>query len=460
MSTNNQTDDGNPKLSNEQKQKLKKYAVFALMGIICAGSMWLIFAPSADEKAKQEQTAGFNTDIPIPREEGIIDNKKDAYEQEQMKRKQAEKMRSLQDFSALLGEDAGIPSGDLMLPDEEPVTQKTSGGYAAPGDRTESSIRNSANTYRDINRTLGSFYETPREDPEKEALKQELEELKSRMDERDNRTNAVDNQMALMEKSLQMAAKYMPAATAGMPDGTPVAGVSGLSEPANVSGSTIANTSGKAAVIPVGQVRERTVSSLQAEMSGAEFIEAYSQPRNMSFITAAAVTGERTKNTISACIHGDQTVMSGQNVRLRLLESLKAGNMVIPRNAVMSGTAKIQGERLEIAVNALENDGTILPIELAVYDLDGQKGIFIPNLQELNAAKEIAANMGTSAGTSINLSNDAGEQFVADMGRNLIQGASQFVAKKLREVKVHLKSGYRVYLLSEEQLKNNILANK
>jgi conjugative transposon TraM protein len=133
--------------------------------------------------------------------------------------------------------------------------------------------------------------------------------------------------------------------------------------------------------------------------------------------------------------------------------------MIIPRNTVMSGTAKIQGERLEITVNSLENDGTILPVELTVYDLDGQRGIFIPNLQELSAAKEIAANMGTSAGTSINLSNDAGEQFLADMGRNLIQGVSQFTAKKLREVKVHLKAGYRVYLLSEKQLKNSVLAN-
>jgi hypothetical protein len=58
--------------------------------------------------------------------------------------------------------------------------------------------------------------------------------------------------------------------------------------------------------------------------------------------------------------------------------------------------------------------------------------------------------MGTSAGTSINLSNDAGEQFVADMGRNLIQGVSQFAAKKLREVKVHLKTGYRVALLCDK----------
>jgi conjugative transposon TraM protein len=194
-------------------------------------------------------------------------------------------------------------------------------------------------------------------------------------------------------------------------------------------------------------------------MSNADFIEAFGQPRNMGFLTATAKTDAGTKNTISTCIHGNQTVMSGQSVRLRLLEPLRAGKMIIPRNTVMSGTAKIQGERLEITVNSLENDGTILPIELTVYDLDGQRGIFIPNLQELNAAKEIAANMGTSAGTSINLSNDAGEQFVADMGRNLIQGTSQFVAKKLREVKVHLKAGYRVYLLSEEQLKNSVLAN-
>jgi hypothetical protein len=59
ISTNNQT--------NEQKQKMKKYAVFALMGIICAGWMWFVFTPSADEKAKQEQSAGFNADIPMPK---------------------------------------------------------------------------------------------------------------------------------------------------------------------------------------------------------------------------------------------------------------------------------------------------------------------------------------------------------------------------------------------------------
>ena len=72
-------------------------------------------------------------------------------------------------------------------------------------------------------------------------------------------------------------------------------------------------------------------------------------------------------------------------------------------------------------------------------------------LAEMNAAKEIVANMGTSAGTSISLTNDAGQQLAADLGRSVIQGTSQFVAKKLREVKVNLKAGYRVFLLPNDK---------
>jgi hypothetical protein len=40
-----QTDENRSKLTDEQKQKLKKYAVFTLMAVICAGSMYLIFSP-------------------------------------------------------------------------------------------------------------------------------------------------------------------------------------------------------------------------------------------------------------------------------------------------------------------------------------------------------------------------------------------------------------------------------
>ena len=458
MSTNsNLPANGNkPGLSSKQKELMKKYAVFVLMGIIFAGCIWFIFAPSADEKAKRESQSGFNTDIPMPKEGNLFGDKRVAYEQDIIRQRQSERMRSLQDFSAMLGDNNTGNRDEIvtLYRDPDPSTPSAINGNTPPS-RQQSSIQASTQTYRDVNRTMGSFYERPREDPEKVRMREELEELKKRISETEiqAQTDPVENRMALMERSFQMAAKYIPEMTGGMNasgtmgmQGTAVTQKDGADEPSQTAGS---GAKGKTAVVPVTQARTRTVSALLPEMSDAEFFETYSRSRNMAFLTPTAETGAGTKNTVSACIHTDQTIMNGQNVRIRLLEPMQAGNAVIPRNTLLTGTARIQNERLGISIVSLEHAGTVLFISLRVYDLDGQQGIFIPNLQELNAAKEIIANMGTNAGTSINLSNDAEKQFIADMGRNVIQGVSQFTAKKLREVKVHLKDGYRVYLFSE-----------
>jgi conjugative transposon TraM protein len=222
----------------------------------------------------------------------------------------------------------------------------------------------------------------------------------------------------------------------------------------NQTASAGTNTSGKTPVVPVSQFVEQTVSALPQEMSGKEVMQALAQPRNMGFVTATAEISKERKNTISACIHADQTLMDGESVRLRLLEPMRVGKMLVCENTLLSGFAKIQGERLQITVTSMEYGGNIIPVEMSVYDTDGQRGIFIPDTKEINAAKEIAANMGTNAGTSISLSSDAGEQFAADMGRSVIQGVSQFFSKKMRKVKVNLKAGYRVFLLPEGNINN------
>ena len=152
---------------------------------------------------------------------------------------------------------------------------------------------------------------------------------------------------------------------------------------------------------------------------------------------------------VKAWVYGAQSVTDGQAVRLRLLEPMAVADKIIPRNAVVVGTAKIQGERLDIEITSLEYAGTIIPVELAVYDTDGQPGIFIPNSMEMNAVREVAANMGGSLGSSINISTNAGAQLASDLGKGLIQGTSQYIAKKMRTVKVHLKSGYKVMLYQD-----------
>ena len=149
-------------------------------------------------------------------------------------------------------------------------------------------------------------------------------------------------------------------------------------------------------------------------------------------------------------MQGDQTVTDGQTVRLRLLEPMRVSGRTIPRNTTLVGTARLQGERLEIGIGSLEHQGNIIPVELEVYDSDGQAGIFVPGSMETDAAKEIGANMGSSLGSSINISTDAGAQLASDLGKGVIQGVSQYISKRMRTVRVHLKSGYRVLLYQEK----------
>jgi conjugative transposon TraM protein len=88
---------------------------------------------------------------------------------------------------------------------------------------------------------------------------------------------------------------------------------------------------------------------------------------------------------------------------------------------------------------------------MEVFDTDGNPGISVPGSEELNAVKEVAANMGTSMGSSITITDNAGSQLLADLGRSVVQGASQYAGKKMRAVRVTLKAGHRLLLLPSMQ---------
>lgn len=424
-------------LTPKQMQQRKKLLVYPLMGLLFLGSMWLIFAPS-DEKDESGETVGaFNADIPLPKNDGIIGDKRKAYEQAGLEKKQADKVRSLEDFAFSGNNNAD--GGELELPDSEPEREPFkdySGSSRAGG------VSSSTAAYRDINRQLGTFYETPKVDEEKEELKKQVEELTARLDAQQEQAGGIDEQVALMEKSYELAAKYMGQ--------NGQAGQNGTIVQVPVTGQSNGQRTGKPAVA-VQAARLQTVSGLQQPMSDAEFMRAYSQPRNYGFNTAVGDGYAMGKNTIRACIHQDQTIMDGQTVKLRLLEPLQAGNLVIPQNTLVSGTGKVQGERLDIVVSSIEYRGNLLPVELAVYDSDGQKGLSVPSSLEQEAAKEALANIGGGLGTSISFAQSAGQQIAMDLTRGVMQGGSQYLAKKFRTVKVHLKAGYELMLYAKQQ---------
>ena len=409
-------------LTPQQVQQRRKMIVFPLMFLAFAGCMYLIFAPSGKEDVNVESVGGFNADIPLPAEDGIIADKQKAYEQAMLNRKQQDKIQSLQDFGFTGDDEAEEPQAEIdLMPEEDPKPQR-GGGVS------------SAYAYRDINRQLSTFYETPPVDEEKEDLKRQVAELTDRLQQQQNATPTADDQMALLEKSYELAAKYMNGGQ-GQVAQVPVTG--GIDR--------------KPDAVAVQAIRETTVSGLQQPMSDADFIRAYSQPRNYGFNTAVGTGYAMGRNTIAACIHQDQTVMDGQQVKLRLLEPLQAGNLTIPRNTVVSGTGKVQGERLDITVSSVQYQGNILPVELAVYDNEGMKGLCIETSLEREAAKEAMANIGGGLGTSISFARSAGQQVAMDITRGLMQGGSQYLAKKFRTVKVHLKAGDPLMLYAKQQ---------
>ena len=422
--------DGKPKkedkpkreLTPQQVQQRRKMIVFPLMFLAFAGCMYLIFAPSGKEDVNVESVGGFNADIPLPAEDGIIADKQKAYEQAVTSRKQQDKIQSLQDFGFTLDDDTEEPQEEInLMPEEDPKPQR--GGGAS-----------SRAAYRDINRQLSTFYETPPVDEEKEDLKRQVAELTDRLKQQQNATPTADDQMALLEKSYELAAKYMNGGQ-GQVAQVPVTG--GIDR--------------KPDAVAVQAIRETTVSGLQQPMSDADFIRAYSQPRNYGFNTAVGTGYAMGKNTVAACIHQDQTLVDGQAVKLRLLEPMQAGNIVVPKNTLVAGTAKVQGERLDILVSSIEYAGNIIPVELAVFDTDGQKGLSVPSSMEQEAFNEAMANIGSGLGTSISFAQSAGQQVAMDVTRGLLQGTSGYLAKKFRTVKVKLKAGYKVMLYAKQQ---------
>lgn len=432
-----------PELTEEERQRRKKFIIYPLMFLLFAGSMWLIFAPS--EKEGQKQTKGFNTEVPDPTAAELIGDKKKVYEKEMMEEKEQERSRAMQSLSSMFGEMTG---GQLEQSSEE-LALKTDlserdNGFGSRTAAPQEGFHASASAYQDINRTLGSFYEVPREDPEKEELRARLAELENRMSsEQQSPAITVNDQMALLEKSYQLAAKYMPS---GGGQSSSNMALASDGETASEGKAVVTTRNGKAAAFPVSPVSEQVVSALAQPMSDSTFRSEYVKERNYIFHTAIGTAPLTEKNTISACVHTRQTVTDGQTVRFRLLEPMLVSGKEIPRNTSVVGVAKIQGERLNVLITSLEYHGNIIPVELAVYDTDGQAGIFIPGSMERSAAKEIVAGMGTSAGSSMNFSTDAGAQLAADLGKGLIQGTSQYFSKKMRTVKVHLKAGYRVFL--------------
>ena len=377
-----------------ERERLKRITVYTLLILSCLVCFWIIFAPSGDDDAVKGKA---NMELPDQTSAGMPDTKLKAYEQEAAQKDKARNDSTANAVSLQL--DTVTAPTTPTVPDE---------------------IQNSAAAYQQAQASLQDFYV-----PEYNESAQ-VAELQARLDELEMQNSMAQqqsqqpNEMELLERSYQLAAQYMGNGNAG-----------------NVPPPQV-DEKGKRNVQPVQNVSHNVVSTLSAATN------------DRGFNTSVGLKRTVGKNTIAAVIAGNQSVTNGQSIKLRTTEPMWIGNRLIPRNTTVVGAARLQDERLEIEITSVETNGSIYEVELKVYDSDGQEGINIPNSMESDALHEIGANMGSTMGSSINISTDAGAQIASDVGRGLINGVSQYLTKKMRTVKVHLKSGYRVMLYQPE----------
>ena len=378
-----------------ERERLKRLTVYTLLILSFLVCLWIIFAPSGEDEATKGKA---NMELPDQTSAGMPDTKLKAYEQEAA---QKDKSRN----------DSTINAVSLQL---DTVTSP-----ATPSVPDE--IQNSAAAYQQAQASLQDFYVPDYNESAQVA------ELQARIDELEmqnamTQQSQQSNEMELLERSYQLAAQYMGNGN----------NADGQSAPVQ------SNEKGKRNVQPVQNVTHNVVSTLSAATN------------DRGFNTSVGIKRSAGRNTIAAVIAGDQSVTNGQSVKLRTTEPMWIGNRLIPRQTTLTGLGRLQDERLEIEITSVETGGSIYEVELKVYDSDGQEGINIPNSMESDALHEIGANMGSTMGSSINISTDAGAQIASDVGRGLINGVSQYLTKKMRTVKVHLKSGYRVMLYQPE----------
>jgi conjugative transposon TraM protein len=407
-------------------ERFKKPLIFGLMGIVFMGCLYLIFKPSADKK--EMENIGLNDAVPQSSEEGMQGDKQKAYEQDMLEQKDQEKRNALTTLSDYWNTDS-TQQTKVELPEEDQNNGMMAG----------KSGTSTLNCYRNAQNTLGSFYQD--NNSETQELRKQLDELKEQLAEKDIPKSAtVDDQLALMEKSYQMASKYLPS---GGNTGKPV-------NTDSISRGSSSNSQ-KEYFVAFTPTSKKAVSALYREPSDSAFLADWSENKNRGFYTAGSVEQvAQPKNSVKASIQETQTIIGESGVRLRLLEPAQTPNRTIPQGTILTAIGKFQGGRLQLKVTSIELEGNIIPVDITIYDLDGQQGLYVPYSPERNAITDIVANMGNATGSSFSMNSSTGQQIGSDLSKSAIQGISGYFAKKIRTPKITLKAGHQVFLVSKK----------
>ncbi|MEO7488871.1 MAG: conjugative transposon protein TraM [Ferruginibacter sp.] len=149
-------------------------------------------------------------------------------------------------------------------------------------------------------------------------------------------------------------------------------------------------------------------------------------------------------NAVEAVVHANQTLVNGAIVKLRLSTDIYISGKLIPKGNFVYGSTSLNDERLQVEINSVRYGTSIFPVKMEVYDLDGLPGIHIPGAITRDVAKQSADN-------SLQLMelSSVDPSFKAQAAAAGIGAVKNMLSRKVKQVKVVLKEGYKVLLKSK-----------
>ncbi|WP_262707679.1 conjugative transposon protein TraM [Mucilaginibacter limnophilus] len=139
------------------------------------------------------------------------------------------------------------------------------------------------------------------------------------------------------------------------------------------------------------------------------------------------------------------TGYAGSRIRLRLLEDITAGKILVKKDTYLYALVTgFTGQRVSLTVESVLQEGKILPIKLEVYDQDGLAGLYVPESTFRDFTKELGGN----AMQGINIDGSGQSQFLMSTLDKVFQSTSSAIANAIRKNRAKIKYNSYIFLIS------------
>lgn len=164
------------------------------------------------------------------------------------------------------------------------------------------------------------------------------------------------------------------------------------------------------------------------------------------------VTEESGKpSLIKARVDRVEKVRDGSRIRLRLSEDIEIEGSLMKEGTYVYATVNgFSAQRVMANVTSILVGDEIKKIDLAVYDLDGMEGFFVPSSSFREVSKDVGAN---AMNMNMNLNSNSGNMNMESLAmqslQQVVQGTTQAVSKNIRQNRARIKYNTNVYLVDK-----------